>query len=167
MALNKLSQVVLGEILDAYGVTASLTNAIGIKYEKHDDGITEKVGEDRLGDQSGVLENLGPTFLLVTILVVLIIIIVTLLTIIARRYKIDSACSKLVTIARKKIFYSMAIRFLLMNCLKLNMVTINGVRETPDSASAILLLVVLQMMPFLLTYVLVKIEKDLNNEETQ
>ena len=47
---DKLSQVVLGEILDTYGITAFATQAIGFDYENTDDGITDKVGEDRLND---------------------------------------------------------------------------------------------------------------------
>ena len=54
-----------------------------------------------------------------------------------------------------------------MNALKLNMVLISGVRESEDRAYSIALLVLLQLMPVLLTYVLMKIDKDLDKEETE
>ena len=83
VVLTKLSQIVLGEILDTYGITASATNALGLDYENTDDGISQKVGQDRLSEKTGLLENLGPTFILLLVASVLLIAIAILLSIIA------------------------------------------------------------------------------------
>ena len=83
VVLTKLSQIVLGEILDTYGITASATKALGLDYENTDDGISQKVGQDRLSEKTGLLENLGPTFILLLVASVLLIAIAILLSIIA------------------------------------------------------------------------------------
>ena len=140
---------------------------MGLNYEVDDDSVAQKVGKDRIGDQTGLLESLGPTFLLLTFAVVLVITLVSILMIICRQCKSDLTCGKLVTKARKKIFYGMIIRFLLMNALKLNVTLISGARESTDKALSICLLVLMQLVPVIFTYVLVKIEDDLDSEENE
>ena len=163
VVLTKLSQVVLGEILDVYGITASVTAALGFDYENTDDGITEKVGEDRLSDKTGLLENLGPTFLLISIVTVLLILVSVLVI----TSKNDSRCGKFITNTRKKILYGMIIRYFLINALKLNFTLINGVRESTDKYLSIGLLALLQLIPSFLIFILAKIDKDLDSEETE
>ena len=143
VVITNVRKIVLNEILDEYGISSAVTSAIGINYDNNGDGVSEKVGKDRLNDQTGLLESLGPTFILVFVIVVLAIAIITILVVVLKQYKSDSFCSRWVTKARRKIFYGMIIRYFLMNALKLNMALIVDLRESDDKTLAIVLLVLL------------------------
>ena len=143
VVITNVRKIVLNEILDEYGISSAVTSAIGINYDNSGDGVSEKVGKDRLNDQTGLLESLGPTFILLSVIVVLAIAIITILVVVLKQYKSDSVCNRWVIKARKKIFYGMIIRYFLMNALKLNMTLIVDLRESDDKTLAIVLLVLL------------------------
>lgn len=143
VVITNTRKIVLNEIFDEYGISAAATSAIGINYDNNGDGVSEKVGKDRLNDQTGLLESLGPTLILLSVIVILAIAIITILVVVLKQYKSDSVCSRWVTKARKKIFYGMIIRYFLMNALKLNMTLIVDLRESDDKTLAIVLLVLL------------------------
>ena len=73
----------------------------------------------------------------------------------------------MITSIRKKIFYGMIIRYIIVNALKLNFTCVNGVRESTDRIVSITLLVILQLVPFILSYVLKAITENLDDEDTE
>ena len=100
----------------------------------------------------------------------MLIAIVSILALIARNScKSDSRCGRLITNAKKKIFYGMLIRYILVNALKLNFTFIEGQRESTGNNLSLDLLIILQTMPIFFSCVLLLISKDNNmgNEVTE
>ena len=61
----------------------------------------------------------------------------------------------------------MIIRYIIVSALKLNFTSVNGVRESTDRIVSITLLVLMQLVPFFISFVLKAITENLDDEETE
>ena len=121
---------------------------------------------DRLGDTSGILQNLGPTFILITVAVVITIVIISIIAGISKTCEGESRCKKLIIRLHSKVFYDMIIRYLTLNSLKINMTIMISLRQSKDKTLPIYLLIAFSLVPFVLSAVLLKIGDDLDSQDT-
>ena len=121
------------------------------------------MGEDRLSSKTGLLANLGPGFMIITAFVILLILVIAVISLISKKQCTKgSKCRQKIDGTKKKIFFQMIIRYLIMNALKLSMSLIKGVGESTDRGYAIIALTSFQTVPFFFIYLLEVNKNDLD-----
>ena len=121
----------------------------------------------RLGSED-FLGNLGPTFLLMALLVIVVITLSVILFYCARRQQLTSKIKSRIMDLKQKVFFNPLIRFVYLNYLKLNMGAMVGIFSAKATYKDILpscaVIIVLNLIPIIFAYVLHKKRLNLAEE---
>ena len=64
------------------------------------------MGEDKLSSKTGLLANLGPSFMIITAFVILLILVIIVISLIStKKCAKDSKCRQKIDGTKKKIFF--------------------------------------------------------------
>lgn len=84
-----------------------------------DDGVTEKVGSDRLEDRGGILATIGITQILIVALLAMIIVVVSIFASLRKRCcRPEGKCRQTILKIRRKLFFNPLIQYTYVNALK-------------------------------------------------
>ena len=163
---DELRRIALFEFFDDYDITGTIVSGLGIDSLMPDkDGPGQKVGKDRLGESS-LLKSLGATFFFFTVLFGIFILVMIALVYLCRNTRLSEANKKRLADLKKKIFFNMLIRYSLLNALKLNLTALMGITASGlEKLPSIALLVVLNLLPFVYSYVLIRKGDELKTED--
>ena len=111
---HELRKISLGEFLDDIDIAGYILEPLGIKTESTS-GTDEKVGEERLGSEDGILSGFGATMILLTALFVFLITFALLLAFLCKKTKCRTCLAKF----KHKVFWNPIIRYFFINAMKL------------------------------------------------
>ena len=132
--------------------------------------MDEDVGEKRLGPRS-IFENFGPTLILGTIAFAVIVAILVVLIIFLKRFVKTEKGRTTIRNLKYKVFYNPIIRYLILNCLKLNAAAILVFSAEAPGGSDLLvssgIMLMICLAPIIMCCVVVKYHGTLTKEENK
>lgn len=85
--------------------------------------MEEDIGESRLGPRS-ILANFGPTLLLGSFAFIGLILLIIVIILVFKKLASTEKGRQRIKWLKQKVFYNPIIRYLILNCLKLNVAAI-------------------------------------------
>ena len=119
--MTEIRKISLGEYVDNLEIGNKIRKWIGLEERSEDDGVVEKTGISRLGS-ADMLENFGPSFLLLLAIFIGLVVIVYLLYLVSRVKCCSRKIRNLLTKIKIYTFWNPFIRFSFLNSLKFTMV---------------------------------------------
>ena len=114
------------------------------------------------------MKNLGATLLFFTALFGILILVVIGLAYLCRNIRLSEANKNRLEDLKKKLFFDMLIRYSLLNALKLNLTALMGITASGlEKLPSIALLVILNLLPFVYSYVLIRKGDELKTEDNK
>ena len=161
LVLFELRKISLGEFVDDLQLSEKIPALLGIDF-KAKSATEETVGEERLGSQTGVFHNFGPTLLLGSCVFFFIIAVISAVVIISKRKECSSKCRSCITSLKQKVFWNPMIRYVYLNALKLSMASLYVIKADGYEIGAVLVLIALNIAVALFVRVLFKSQSELN-----
>ena len=168
--LHEFRRIALGEFMEDLEVGNKISSILGIE-SNDSSAVDEAVDEDeRLGTQNSIFSNFGITFVIGSALLTFIVLLIVLLIIASRRYQCSTKNKARMKSLKQKIFFNPIIRYLLLNALKLNFVSLvlfksTEARTLKEVAVSVLTLAAVNISPLIFFYVLRKNRSRLDEED--
>ena len=121
--MTEIRKISLGEYVDNLEIGNKIRKWIGLEERSEDDGVVEKTGISRLGS-ADMLENFGPSFLLMLAIFIGLVVIVYLLYLVSRVKCCSRKIKNLLTKIKIYTFWNPFIRYSLFSSTKILMVAV-------------------------------------------
>ena len=147
-----------------------ISSALGFESTSSS-AIDEAVNdEERLGTQNSIFSNFGVTFVIGSAILAFIVLVVVLIIIGGRKCHCSQKNQARVKSIKQKIFFNPIIRYLLLNALKLNFVSLVVFKSTKERtlkeiSVSVVTFAVVNISPIIFLYVLRKNRDHLNEED--
>ena len=167
IVMKQVRIIVFGEFFDKFDFAGKVAELVDLSdLQVVDDGISEKVGGDRLGQDDGLLKNFGFTQILIAIIFAILILVVVLAICLGKLCQPGGKCRKLLKSLQNKIFFNSLTQFTYVSALKYGLVVMGGMKTRgAEWVISCTLLIIMGLLPFVYSFILCK--RELASEETK